>query len=149
MDGVVAVVRDVAAGGEKLGGRTPARVVVGGGGAVVGGRLAARYWGASYDCTVEAFARRACCTRAALRAGSVPPRAINAALSISVGCRRVTVATIVVLATEPRQASVVVFAILARIGLRFARVHPRSVLRCAVTCLPAFAVVGLRTLRAL
>ena len=50
MDGVVAVVCDVAAGGEKLGGRTPARVVVVGGGAVVGGaravvsggRLAAR-----------------------------------------------------------------------------------------------------------
>jgi hypothetical protein len=37
VDGIVAVVRDVAAGGEKLGGRTTARVVVVGRGAVVGG----------------------------------------------------------------------------------------------------------------
>jgi len=55
VDGVVAVVRDVAAGGEKLGGRTTARVVgvVAGGGAVVGGRLTARYWGESADGIIE------------------------------------------------------------------------------------------------
>ena len=53
MDGVVAVVRDVAAGGQQLGGRTTARVVVAGGGAVVGGRLAARYWGESADGIIE------------------------------------------------------------------------------------------------
>ena len=100
MDGVVAVVRDVAAGGEKLGGRTPTRVVVAGGRAVVGGRLAARYWGASYDCIIETFARRTCC--AADGAGPIARGTIRATFAIFISRRGVTIAANVVLSAKSR-----------------------------------------------